>query len=133
MPNYFLFGLTAKVLVSLLFPVILLFAPLVIAIGYYKAEANIVVDQAKRFKEQAHTRIHPKLAMTVALLGFSILSLIAAAILVPVLSPIGILYQFITVFLLFCKGMFSNREVRDSEDLGSATTDFNSADRSTAY
>ena len=43
-PNYFLIGLAAKLLVSLAFPLILFFAPLVVAMANYKPGANIVKD-----------------------------------------------------------------------------------------
>ena len=50
-PNHFLTGLAAKLLVCLFFPLTLLFAPLVIAMAYYKPGSNIVKDQATRFKQ----------------------------------------------------------------------------------
>ncbi len=43
-PNYFLIGLAAKILVSIVFPLTLLFAPLVVAMAYYKPGANLVKD-----------------------------------------------------------------------------------------
>lgn len=118
-PNYFLIGLAAKVLVSLLSPLILFFAPLVVAMANYKPGSNIVKDQAKRFKKQLPLKLHSSVAKTVSLFGFSILGLAASLIFVPVLSPIAIIFQLITVTLLLVKGLCSNKEVRDAEDLAS--------------
>mmetsp|Transcript_23139 Transcript_23139/g.30835 ORF Transcript_23139/g.30835 Transcript_23139/m.30835 type:complete len:259 (+) Transcript_23139:822-1598(+) len=116
-PNYFLIGLAAKVLVSLFFPVVLFFAPLVVAMANYKPGANIVKDQAKRFKNQVPVRLHSNVAKTISLFGFSLLGLAAAAIFVPILSPIGILYQLLTALYLLIKGVCCSGEVLDAEEL----------------
>ena len=50
-PNHFLTGLAAKLLVSLLFPLTLLFAPLVVSMANYKPGSSLVKDQAVRFKQ----------------------------------------------------------------------------------
>ena len=52
-PDSFFLGLGAKILVALFFPLTLLFAPLVIAMANYKPGANIVKDQALRFKDKS--------------------------------------------------------------------------------
>ena len=44
MPNYFLIGLAVKLLLSLAFPLVLLFAPLVMAMAYYKNGSDFVED-----------------------------------------------------------------------------------------
>lgn len=92
-PNNFLTSLAAKLLVSLLFPITLLFAPLVVAMANYKPGANIVKDQALRLKGHQRTfSMHLNVAKTISLLGFSLLGLGAATIIVPVFGTLGLIY-----------------------------------------
>jgi len=117
-PDSFLIGLAAKILISLVFSVILLFAPLVIAMANYKPGANIVKDQALRFKgQQSSFQMHLNVAKAISLLGFSLLGLIAAAIIVPVFSTLGLLYQVLQVTVLLLKGLCSRSGIRDEDDL----------------
>jgi len=115
-PDYFLIGLAAKLLVSLLSPLVLLFAPLVVAMANYKPGANIVKDQAVRFKANRSLPIHMNVAKGISLLGFSILGLAVAGLIVPILSPIAILYQLLTVCVLFCRGVCGSKGIREDDD-----------------
>jgi len=115
-PDYFLIGLAAKILVSVFFPVTLLFAPLVVAMANYKPGANIIKDQALRFQEKSGGRVHLTIGKSISLLGFSILGLIAGALIMPIFSPIGILYQLAQVLILLCQGLCSNKAVREEDD-----------------
>ena len=49
--------------------------------------------------------MHNNLAKAIALLGFSLLGLLAGMLIVPILTPIGILYQILKVTILLIKGL----------------------------
>lgn len=125
-PDYFLIGLAAKLLVSFLSPLILFFAPLVVAMANYKPGANIVKDQAVRFKRNRSFPVHINVAKSISLVGFSILGLAVAAFIVPVVSPLAIIYQSVLVCVLFCKGICGSKEIRDEDDF----SDFDSPAKS---
>ena len=118
-PNHFLTGLAAKVLVSLLFPLTLLFAPLVVSMANYKPGSNLVKDQATRFRQQVGIlRVHMNAAKVISLLGFSFLGLAAAVIIVPVFGTAGILYQFVQVLVLLCRGLCGDKSsIREEDNL----------------
>ena len=116
-PNYFLIGLAAKMVVSLASPLTLLFAPLVVSIAYYKSGSNLVKDQAERFRDFSCLPVHKSVAKAIALLGFSLLGLVAGALLAAIVAPFGIVYQLCIVFVRLGKGLCSNVEVREEESL----------------
>ena len=55
--------------------------------------------------------------MSVSLLGFSLLGLLAALVAVPLVSPVAIVYQVITVFILLVKGLCFRSETCDEYEI----------------
>ena len=71
--------------------------------------------------------MHNNLAKAIALLGFSLLGLLAGLLIVPILTPIGILYQILKVTILLIKGLCGGtREIQDEQNL----SDFDSPTKS---
>ena len=56
-------------------------------------------------------------AKAISLLGFSLLGLSAAIIIVPIFGTAGILFQLIQVIILLCRGLCGSSNIREEDDL----------------
>lgn len=91
----------------------------------YKPGQNIVKDQALRFKAQTGIKLHMNVAKTISLFGFSLLGLLFGALIMPILAPVAIFYQWGKVCVLLVKGICGKSEIREEDEM--------SADLSSPY
>ena len=75
----------------MLFPVTLLFAPLIVMIKNYPRQL-LVVDQAKRLQSMTSSLLHEVLAKVIVTIGFSVLGLLCGILSCVFGSLIGTLY-----------------------------------------
>ena len=92
-PNYFLVTLILKLLTACLFPLTLLFAPILAAMrNYPNADSNLYNDQALRFQKQMRNSVHYVVAYGLAMGGFCFLGLVVGVLVSVIFAPVGFVY-----------------------------------------
>ena len=104
-PSYFFVTLLLNLLYALLFPLTLLFAPMIVMIKNYQGK-RLVEDQADRLQQKTTRFLHKTLAQTIVLIGYSLLGLTCGVFCSVVGSLIGAIYQVLKVFTIFFKVAF---------------------------
>ena len=90
---------------ALIFPVTLLFAPMIIMLKNYEG-SMLVSDQAERIQKKTTEYFHLNIARMIVLAGFSLMGALCGTIFSIIGSILGFFYQTMKVLILFFKVLF---------------------------